>query len=124
MIMETCPICSGILRGAKVAIEISGCDIGSFDGMRCEKCGEEFLSPESVNAAHAVALNKNLFGVLKKTETVSTALGFHESISYKIQTANTVTAPLASTSPLGLTTEVDISTTQKSSPSPSVYVCE
>jgi len=66
--MEECPICSGPLKEAKVAVEIAGVALGSFDGLRCGKCGEEFLLPKAVDEAHELALAKSLFGVLGKPE--------------------------------------------------------
>jgi len=112
--MEECPICSGRLREAKVTVEISGIELGSFDGLRCDKCGEQLLLPESMNLAHALALNKNLFGILKTPEPIATAP--HVLLSYELQTTSSAATPLSSTSEMSLTrSEVEISTTQTGS---------
>jgi len=103
------PICSGRLKEAKVTVEISGAKLGSFDGLQCERCGEEFLLPKSTNVAHATALSKNLFGKLKEPESMSTLP--HESLAYEIRSVGTVVTPLTSTNEISLANyEVEIST--------------
>jgi len=62
---RTCPLCGGTLVEAKVRIAIVGSPIGTFDGLRCSKCGEEYLAERSIQPAHDEIIRAGLFGVLK-----------------------------------------------------------
>lgn len=60
--MEKCPVCPGTLKEAKIRLSITGVDIGSFDGSKCDRCGIEFLNEKSDLEAERIAKEKGLFG--------------------------------------------------------------
>lgn len=60
--MERCPHCPGRMQEAKLRMKIAEVDIGSFDGVRCNRCGAEFLEEESSIEIEKIAKEKGLFG--------------------------------------------------------------
>mgnify|MGYP001088363757 CR=1 FL=1 len=118
--MEECPLCSGRLAEAKVTVEISGVELGEFDGLRCQRCQEQFLLPNSMDLAHAVALSKNLFGILKAPEIVPTVP--QSSLASELRSTSTVSYP-TSTSGSFVSGEVEIITIRTGPPVRPIQQC-
>jgi ribosomal protein S27AE len=65
----TCPVCGKeVLRRALIREEMFGVELGTFDGERCSKCGETFLSAKSVQAIEAKAKELGLWGLASKVK--------------------------------------------------------
>jgi hypothetical protein len=68
---ERCPVCGkGSLRPAKVHEEMFGVDLGDYDGEVCDRCGESFLTKNSMDQIEARAKARGLWGLATKVKVV------------------------------------------------------
>jgi len=61
---ETCPNCGAPApKRTKIKVQVAGSYVGEFEGYSCNKCGEEFLAPETLSKAQTQIKNRGLFGI-------------------------------------------------------------
>ncbi len=66
---EKCPVCgAGILRPKRVPQEMFGVDLGTYEAEVCDRCGEAFLTSESVDRLEARAKARGLWGLASKVK--------------------------------------------------------
>lgn len=66
-----CPVCGkGVLRSERVREEMFGVDLGTYEGEVCDKCGESFLSSESMERVEVRAKELGLWGLASKVKVV------------------------------------------------------
>ena len=66
-----CPVCGkGVLRPGKIREEMFGVDLGTYDGEICDKCGESFLTSQSMDQVEVRAKELGLWGLASKVKVV------------------------------------------------------
>lgn len=67
--MTTCPICEkGTLKPVKEKHVLFGVDLGTYPGEKCFECGEVFTDSSVIQKIEAVAKQKGIWGLGKKTK--------------------------------------------------------
>ncbi len=67
--VERCPVCGkGFLRPQVVHEEMFGIDLGDYPGEVCDRCGESFLSSDSMERVEARAKELGLWGLASKVK--------------------------------------------------------
>lgn len=68
---ERCPVCGkGALHLDRVPQEMFGVDLGAYEAEVCDRCGETFLSADSVDAIEKRAKELGLWGLASKVKVV------------------------------------------------------
>ncbi len=71
--MTTCPVCEkGTLKPVKEKHVLFGVDLGTYPGEKCSKCGEVFTDSSIMQKIEAVAKQKGIWGLGKKTRIART----------------------------------------------------
>ncbi len=66
---EKCPVCGkGVLNPTRVREEMFGADLGTYDAEACDRCGESFLTGESMDGVEARAKALGLWGLAAKVK--------------------------------------------------------
>jgi YgiT-type zinc finger domain-containing protein len=69
--MKKCPICNkGNLKEGKIEEEMFGVVLGRFKAEICSKCGESFISSETMKEIEEKAKKKGLWGLAEKVKVV------------------------------------------------------
>lgn len=67
--VSRCPVCGkGTLRPGTVHEEMFGVDLGKYPGEVCDRCGESFLSSESMHKVEQKAKELGLWGLASKVK--------------------------------------------------------
>jgi YgiT-type zinc finger domain-containing protein len=83
--MKKCPICNkGNLKEGKIEEKMFGVVLGRFKAEICDRCGESFVSSETMREIEEKAKKKGLWGLTEKVKVVKSGNSLAIRIPAKI----------------------------------------